>query len=57
MAVFTEKSPRPLVEVSDLNKSYMVAKPGLWGKQKMQVLRNVSIDIMPGEIVGLVGEG
>nr|WP_321457387.1 oligopeptide/dipeptide ABC transporter ATP-binding protein [uncultured Cohaesibacter sp.] len=47
---------KPLVEVSHLNKSYPVAKPGLWGKQNMQVLRDVSLTVMPGEIVGLVGE-
>jgi peptide/nickel transport system ATP-binding protein len=55
MSVLDENT-RPLVEVNDLNKSYLVANPTSWGKQKMQILRDVSLDIMPGEIVGLVGE-
>lgn len=42
----------PLLEVSDLDVIY----PGARGRKPFQALRTVSLDILPGETVGLVGE-
>lgn len=46
----------PLLEVSNLSKSYPVGRKGLFGKRMMQVLREVSLSVQPGEVLGLVGE-
>lgn len=48
--------PAPLLKVENLYKSYPVARKGLFGSKKMTVLRDVSITLDAGEIVGLVGE-
>ncbi|MEI4487796.1 oligopeptide/dipeptide ABC transporter ATP-binding protein [Frigidibacter sp. MR17.14] len=45
-----------LLEVQGLNKSYPVGRSGLFGKRMMQVLRDVSLSVAPGEVLGLVGE-
>ncbi|RGP35287.1 ABC transporter ATP-binding protein [Pseudotabrizicola alkalilacus] len=46
----------PLLEVQNLSKSYPVGRKGLFGKRMMQVLREVSLSVQPGEVLGLVGE-
>ncbi len=46
----------PLLEVQNLTKSYPVGRKGLFGKRMMQVLRDVSLSVQPGEVLGLVGE-
>ncbi|AMY68261.1 ABC transporter ATP-binding protein [Frigidibacter mobilis] len=46
----------PLLEVHDLNMSYPVGRKGLFGTRMMQVLRDVSLSVAPGEVLGLVGE-
>jgi oligopeptide/dipeptide ABC transporter ATP-binding protein len=46
----------PLLEVHNLSKSYPVGRKGLFGKQMMQVLREVSLSVHAGEVLGLVGE-
>jgi peptide/nickel transport system ATP-binding protein len=46
----------PLLEVRGLNKSYPAGRKGLFGKRMMQVLRDVSLTVQPGEVLGLVGE-
>lgn len=43
---------KPLLEVKDLDVIY----PGGRGRKPFHALRSVSLDIMPGETVGLVGE-
>ncbi|MBT0957463.1 ATP-binding cassette domain-containing protein [Alphaproteobacteria bacterium KMM 3653] len=48
--------PEKLVEVVNLSKSYQSAKKGLFRKSRIPVLRNVDLQIAPGEILGLVGE-
>ena len=45
-----------LLEVRDLNMSYPVGRKGLFGTRMMQVLRDVSLSVAPGEVLGLVGE-
>ncbi len=45
-----------LLEVKDLYKSFPVAKKGLFGSRKMTILRDVSLSLREGEILGLVGE-
>lgn len=47
----------PVLEVKHLNSFYTEGRSLFGGKEKRrQVLRDVSFDIYPGEIVGLVGE-
>lgn len=50
------KDGAPLLEVKNLYKSYSVARKGLFGSKKMTVLRDVSLSLAPGEVLGLVGE-
>lgn len=45
-----------LLEVRNLNKHYPVGRKGLFGTHRMQVLRDVSLTVQPGEVLGLVGE-
>ncbi|MCJ8139040.1 ABC transporter ATP-binding protein [Falsirhodobacter halotolerans] len=45
-----------LLDVKSLNKHYPVGRKGLFGKGRMQVLRDVSLTVAPGEVLGLVGE-
>lgn len=45
-----------ILEVRNLNKHYPVGRKGLFGKHMMQVLRDVSLTVQPGEVLGLVGE-
>ena len=49
-------SQTPLLEIHNLNKSYPVGRSGIFGKKMMQVLRDVSLTVQPGEVLGLVGE-
>jgi peptide/nickel transport system ATP-binding protein len=49
-------SGMPILEVHNLNKSYPVGRAGLFRRQMMQVLRDVSLHVAPGEVLGLVGE-
>lgn len=46
---------RPLLSVRGLDKSYRTSGGGLVARRR-QVLRDVSFDLAPGEIVALVGE-
>jgi ABC-type glutathione transport system ATPase component len=47
----------PLLEVKNVSNSYMSRRFGAFGKkEEKQVLHNVSLEILPGEIHGLVGE-
>ena len=46
--------PAKLLEVRDLNKRFRVG--GALGKQSVQALKDVSLDVSPGEIVGIAGE-
>lgn len=46
----------PLLEVHNLNKSYPVGGGSLFRRKTMQVLRDVSLHVAPGEVLGLVGE-
>ncbi|MGZ9724129.1 ABC transporter ATP-binding protein [Rhizobium miluonense] len=46
----------PLLEVKNLCKSYPVARKGLFGSRRMTVLRDVSLSLGFGEVLGLVGE-
>jgi oligopeptide/dipeptide ABC transporter ATP-binding protein len=48
-------SQAPLLSVRGLDKSYRTSGGGLVAKRR-QVLRDVSFDLAPGEIVALVGE-
>ncbi|HCX84654.1 MAG TPA: peptide ABC transporter ATP-binding protein, partial [Micrococcales bacterium] len=49
----TTAQPAPLLEVTDLVVEY--PRPGS-RREKVRVLKGVSLDIKPGECVGLVGE-
>src|SRR5688572_7973118 len=44
-----EPAGKPVVSCRDLTKTYIM------GEQKLQVLRGVSFDIMPGEFVAIMG--
>ncbi len=47
----------PLVELKDLSKNYLVRSSFWRGKQEViQAVDDVNLEIMPGEILGLVGE-
>jgi oligopeptide/dipeptide ABC transporter ATP-binding protein len=48
-------SSAPLLSIRGLDKSYRVGGGG-FGARRRQVLRGVSFDLAPGEIVALVGE-
>jgi len=45
-----------ILEVRDLSKHYPVGRKGLFGRHMMQVLRDVSLTVGAGEVLGLVGE-
>ena len=45
-----------LLEVEDLNKHYPVGRKGFFGTRRMQVLRDVSLTVGTGEVLGVVGE-
>lgn len=46
--------PAPLLVATDIEKSYRI---GLWRlRHRQEVLRNASLSLFPGEVVGLVGE-
>jgi oligopeptide/dipeptide ABC transporter ATP-binding protein len=47
----SEATSRPVLSIRDLQTSYRV-----YGAEPIKALRNVDLDIAPGEIVGLVGE-
>ena len=46
----------PILSVTGLNKSFPAGRRGLFGRRIMQVLRDVSLEVAPGEVLGLVGE-
>ena len=46
----------PILSVTGLNKSFPAGRRGFFGRRMMQVLRDVSLEIAPGEVLGLVGE-
>ena len=46
----------PLLSVSGLNKSFDAGRKTLFQRRMMQVLRDVSLHLAPGEALGLVGE-
>ena len=45
---------QPILEVKNLQKSFFESK--LFNQKKLDVVRNVSFKVFPGEIIGLVGE-
>lgn len=45
-----------LLEVKGLYKSFPVAKKGFFGSRRMTILRDISLSLREGEILGLVGE-
>lgn len=47
---------RALLEVRGLTKSYPLSKKGLFRKSRIPVLRDIDLNIAPGEVLGLVGE-
>jgi ABC-2 type transport system ATP-binding protein len=44
----------PTLAVHDLRKSFHVGPP--WHRREVEVLRGASLEVAPGELVGLVGE-
>jgi len=51
------RKPAPFLAIRDLSCSYASRSFGLFGKRETKrVLRNVNLDIGPGEIFGLAGE-
>ncbi|GHU65621.1 oligopeptide ABC transporter ATP-binding protein [Spirochaetia bacterium] len=47
----------PLLSVHNVSNAYISRRFGAFGKkEKKQVLRNINLEILPGEIYGLVGE-
>jgi len=50
-------SQAPLLEIKNLSKVYELKKPG-WGfsKEKLVAVNDVSLNLYPGETLGLVGE-
>ncbi|HSF92278.1 MAG TPA: oligopeptide/dipeptide ABC transporter ATP-binding protein [Paracoccaceae bacterium] len=46
----------PILTVSGLNKSFPAGRKTLFQRRMMQVLRDVSLHVAPGEVLGLVGE-
>ncbi|MDN4483321.1 ATP-binding cassette domain-containing protein [Demequina lignilytica] len=53
MSTEASKGPEPLLEVTDLVVEYPAK--GI-GRKPFRALKGVSVDVMPGECVGLVGE-
>jgi peptide/nickel transport system ATP-binding protein len=49
-AIMAPLASRPLLAVRDLSKTYQV------GGKRLQAVHNVSLDLAPGETLGLVGE-
>ena len=46
-----------LLEIKNVNMSYKNTDDDFWGKKsEIQVLKNISLDIKKGEVIGLVGE-
>lgn len=55
MAVaIAEQRVAPALELRDLRKSFHTGPP--WRRRDVQVLRGASLEVRPGELVGLVGE-
>jgi peptide/nickel transport system ATP-binding protein len=46
----------PILSVTGLNKSFPAGRKNLFQPRMMQVLRDVSLHVAPGEVLGLVGE-
>ena len=44
----------PTLSVDGVTKAFSAGPP--WGRRKVEVLRGASLEVRPGEIVGLVGE-
>jgi ABC-2 type transport system ATP-binding protein len=44
----------PVLAVEDITKAFTSGPP--WHRQRVEVLRGASLDVSPGELVGLVGE-
>ncbi|EJK88179.1 ATP-binding cassette domain-containing protein [Agrobacterium sp. SHOUNA12C] len=49
-------NPAPLLDVQNLKKSYPLGRGGLFSKQTLKILHDVSFSVAPGEVLGLVGE-
>ena len=45
---------QPVLRVADLRKAFRAGPP--WHRPKVEVLRSASLEVRPGELVGLVGE-
>jgi peptide/nickel transport system ATP-binding protein len=50
------QTARPILTVTGLNKSFAAGRKNLFQRRMMQVLRDVSLHVAPGEVLGLVGE-
>ena len=44
----------PVLAVEDITKAFTSGPP--WHRQRVEVLRGASLEVRPGELVGLVGE-
>jgi len=44
----------PVLEVAGVTKAFASAPP--WHRRRVEVLRDATLDVLPGELVGLVGE-
>ena len=45
---------RPVLEVADVTKAFRSGPP--WHRRRVEVLRGATLEVRPGELVGLVGE-
>ena len=46
----------PILEVRGINSFYQQGSGLLGGKKRRQVLKNVSLTLCPGDVLGIVGE-
>jgi len=44
----------PVLAIEDITKSFSTGPP--WRRRRLEVLRGASLQVLPGELVGLVGE-
>ena len=44
------ETPRPLIEMQDIHKSYYIGKPN-----ELEILHGISLKVYPGEFVAIVG--
>lgn len=50
----TATTTSPVLTVTDVTKAFRLGPP--WRRQRIDVLRDASLEVLPGELVGLVGE-